>query len=154
MSIAFSKRLVTWTIRVSAIAYMILGTGTLFIIFLFGGLCWLLEMTNCIVNCPFFAWLKLWKCPHSEAKQCRGKVSCSYETDLLLSNSSAWLWGKYREAVRCDLASLALMKLYIIWHFIIDVHCRIRRYFSLKELKDERTRSSSPFSRKKHPTQL
>ena len=27
----------------------------------------------------------------SEAKQCRGKVSCSYETDLLLSNSSAWL---------------------------------------------------------------
>ena len=26
----------------------------------------------------------------TEAKQCKGKVSCSYQTDLLLSNSSAY----------------------------------------------------------------
>ena len=33
---------------------MILGTGKFLIIFLFGGLCWLLEMTNCVIYCPFF----------------------------------------------------------------------------------------------------
>ena len=39
MSVAFSKWLVTRTTGVSAIAYMILGTSQLIIIFLAGGLC-------------------------------------------------------------------------------------------------------------------
>ena len=42
MSIAFIKWLVTRATGVSAIVYMILGTGQLLIIFLIGRLCWLI----------------------------------------------------------------------------------------------------------------
>ena len=39
MSVAFSKWLVTRATGISAIAYMILGTGKILITFLIGGLC-------------------------------------------------------------------------------------------------------------------
>ena len=52
-------------------------------------------MKNCVVI--IFSWHKLEKMSEknfgsllTEAKQCKGKVSCSYQTDLLLSNSSAY----------------------------------------------------------------
>ena len=50
---------------------MILDTGKLLIIFLFGRLCWLIEMTNYVVNCPSFLTMnkknslaKFWKCSY------------------------------------------------------------------------------------------
>ena len=53
-SVAFSKWLVTRITGVSAIAYMILGTGQILIIFLIGGLCWLLVKWQ-IVLLSFFS---------------------------------------------------------------------------------------------------
>ena len=54
MSIAFIKWLVTRATGVSAIVYMILGTGQLLIIFLIGRLCWLIVEWQ-IVLLSFFS---------------------------------------------------------------------------------------------------
>ena len=53
---------------------------------------------------------KILKISYNKAKTFRGKVSCSYQTDLLLSNSSAYGIEENREAARFNLASLAVMK--------------------------------------------
>lgn len=149
-SVAFSKRLVTRTNRVSAITYMILGTGKLLIIFLFGGLCWLLVKWQIALLSFFFqawtrqtAWLKFWKYSYTEAK-----VSSLYQTDLLLSNSSAWHWGKYRGSkMSFSFSSLNENTTKLMY----TVKCIGPKYFSLQWLKDERTKSSSPFSQNNIP---
>ena len=83
-----SKWLVTRTTGVSAIAYMSLGTSQLLVIFLIGGLCWLLVKWQ-IVLLSFFLRLnkreslqKFLKYSYTETKQFRNKVSSSYQRDL------------------------------------------------------------------------
>ena len=112
--IAFSKWLVTRTTGVSVIAYKILGTGQLLIIFLINGLCWLLVKWQIVLlsykhEQEKLSNKKVWKCSYTKEKQCRKEVSCSYQTDLQRSNL---MYGieENREAVRCHLASLAFMK--------------------------------------------
>ena len=89
MCIDFSRQYVTRTTAVSAIAYMILGTSQLLIIFLIGRLSWLFVKWQ-IVLLSFFLSMnkrnslaKIFKMfSYSKASQCRVKVSCSYQSGL------------------------------------------------------------------------
>ena len=76
MSIAFSKRLVTRTTGVSAIAYMVLSTVKILIIFLIDGLCWLLIKWQ-IVLLSYFS-------KHEQEKQ----SSKNFENVLILKQNN------------------------------------------------------------------
>ena len=103
-------------------------------------------MTSCVVVLFFYAWTRetvwqnFWKCACNEAKQ----LTLGEKSDAHVSNwpfAVKFKWGKYREAARCYIKIMYTVK-YVG-----------PKYFSWQLLKDERTKSSSPFP-PKHPTQL
>ena len=149
-SVAFSKRLVTRTNRVSAIPYMILGTGKLLIIFLFDGLLIACQMTNCVVVLFFFPSMNK---TNSLAKILKIFLYWS-KGQFLVSNwpfafkFKRWHWGKYRgRKMSFSFSSFNENTTKLMY----TVKCTGPKYFSLQWLKDERTKSSSPFSQNNIP---